>query len=243
MSKYDPLYRFLQDIQVNVGEKTITFSEMERILGFKLPKSACVYRQWWANSTSPQQHPHAQSWLAAGWTVDTVNQQDKWVRFRRGKQRQSKQEAARVSSENRLNPDKGKQFHEKAAELLSERSQVEFQLDYPIAIGNPPNNHRFDLASSDLRYVGECKNYSWTKSGNVPSAKIGFVNEAVFYLSFLPKDTVRFIVMRKDVHPRRDETLADYYYRTYRHLLQGVLIFEIDLENDTIRKIGDALQD
>lgn len=137
MSKYDPLYRFLQDIQVNVGEKTITFSEMERILGFKLPKSAYVYRQWWANSTSPQQHPHAQSWLAAGWTVDTVNQQDKWVRFRRGKQRQSKQEATRVSSENTLNPDKGKQFHEKAAELLSERFQVEFQLDYPIAIGNP----------------------------------------------------------------------------------------------------------
>lgn len=49
--------------------------------------------------------------------------------------------------------------------------------------------------------------------------------------------------MRKDVHPRRDETLADYYYRTYRHLLQGVLILEIDLENDTTRKIGDALQD
>jgi hypothetical protein len=187
---------------------------MEKILGFKLPRSAYTYRQWWANSTSPQQHPHAQSWLVAGWTVDVVNQQNKWVCFRRGKQRQSKQKAARVLSENSLNPAKGKQFQEKAAELLSERTQVEFRLDYPVAIGNPPKDHRFDLVSSDLRHFGECKNYSWTKSGNVPSAKMGFINEAVFYLSFLPRDTVRFVVMRKDVHPKRNETLAAYYYRT-----------------------------
>jgi hypothetical protein len=129
MGKYDALYHFLEHIQPNVRERTLTFDEMEKILGFKLPKSAYAYRQWWANSTSPRQHPYAQSWLAAGWTVDTVNQQDKWVRFRRSKQRQSKQEIARVSSENKLNPGKGKQFQEKAAELLSERSQAEFQLD------------------------------------------------------------------------------------------------------------------
>lgn len=232
MSKYDPLYRFLQDIQVNVGEKTATFSEMERILGFKLPQSAYAYRQWWANSTSPQQHPHAQSWLAAGWLVDTVNQQDKWVRFRRGKPK-----VTRVPTENSLNPSKGRQFQEKAAELFSGRFQVEFWLDHPIAIGNPPKDHRFDLVSPDLRYVGECKNYSWTKSGNVPSAKMGFVNEAVFYLSFLPRDTFRFVVMRRDIHQKRGETLADYYWRTYRHLLQGVLIFEIDLGNETIRMV------
>jgi len=240
MGKYDALYHFLEGIQPDVRERTLTFDEVERILGFKLPRSAYVYRQWWANPTSPQQHPHAQSWLAAGWMVDTLDQQDKWVRFRRGKRRQSERETARVSSENRLNPGKGKQFQEKAAELLSERFQVEFQLDYSIAIGYPPKDHRFDLVSSDLRHVGECKNYSWTKSGNVPSAKMGFVNEAVFYLSFLPKDIVRFVVMRKDIHRRRDETLADYYCRTYHHLLQGVFVLEIDLENNTVRKVGDA---
>ncbi len=241
MGKYDALYDFLERIPPDVGERTLTFDEMEKILGFKLPKSAYAYRQWWANSTSPHRHPHAQSWLAAGWRVEAVNQQDEWVRFQRGKQRQSKSEIARVSSENRPSPGKGKRFQEKAAELLSERFQVEFRLDYPIAIGNPPKDHRFDLVSSDRRHVGECKNYSWTKTGNVPSAKMGAVNEAVFYLSFLPKDTIRFVVMRKSVHPTRDETLADYYYRTYRHLLQGVLVLEIDLENDTIRKIEDAL--
>jgi len=237
MGKYDALQDFLARVPPDVKENTLTFYMLEKILGFKLPKSAYVYREWWANSTSPQQHPHTQSWLAAGWMVDTVNQQDKWVRFQRDKQRQSTKGDALVSSENKMNPGKGKQFQEKAAELLSKHFQVKFRIDYPIAIGNPPKEHRFDLVSSDQRYVGECKNYSWTRSGNVPSAKMGFINEAVFYLSFLPRDAIRFVVMKKDVRPTGGETLADYYYRTYRHLLQGVSIIEIDLESDTVRKI------
>ena len=84
MGKYDALYDFLERVPPDIGENTLTFDEMEKILGFKLPKSAYVYREWWANSTSPKQHSYAQSWLAAGWMVDTVNQQDKWVRFQRG---------------------------------------------------------------------------------------------------------------------------------------------------------------
>jgi hypothetical protein len=145
-----------------------------------------------------------------------------------------------MSNENRLNPGKGKRFQEQAARLLCKHFGVRFELDYPLAIGNPPKEHRFDLVSSDLHYVGECKNYAWTKAGNVPSAKMGFVNEAVLYLSFLPKDTVRFVVLRNDVHGKRDETLAEYYYRTYRHLLRGVLILEADLGNGTLRNVGDT---
>jgi hypothetical protein len=240
MGKYDALRHFLKQIPLHVREKTLTFDEIEKVLSFTLPESAYKYRAWWANSISPKQHPHAQSWLASGWTVDTVNFQGKRVCFRRGKQTKSIYESVRPSSENSLNPGKGKQFQKRAAKLLADHFLTLFRLDYPIAIGVPPKDHRFDLVSSDLRYIGECKNYSWTKSGNVPSAKMGFVNEAVFYLSFLPKDRVRFVVMRKDIHSKRNETLADYYYRTYRHLLQGVLVLEMNLENDTIRKLEDA---
>ena len=46
--------------------------------------------------------------------------------------------------------------------------------------------------------------------------------------------------MRKDVHPRRHERLADYYYRTYRHLLGGVFIIEVDLDSRALREIGRA---
>jgi hypothetical protein len=83
MSKYELLRQFLDCIQSNVGEKTLSFSEIEGILGFKLPKSAFAYREWWSNPSSSAHHPYARSWLAAGWMVDRVNQNDNWVRFRR----------------------------------------------------------------------------------------------------------------------------------------------------------------
>ena len=140
--------------------------------------------------------------------------------------------------DNRLNPGIGRSFQKSAAKLLSRCFGVELLLDHPIPIGSPPKEHHFDLASQDLRYVGECKSYSWTESGNVPSAKMGFVNEAVFYLTFLPSDTVRFIAMRKDTHPKKRETVAGYYYRTYRHLLHGITIIEIDLDSSNIKEFG-----
>lgn len=143
-----------------------------------------------------------------------------------------------MPTDNSLNPGKGELFQKKTAEILSTYFGVEFQLDYPIAIGNPPKNHRYDLVSSDMRYVGECKNYSWTETGNVPSAKMGFINEAVFYLSFLSPEIIRFVVMRKDTHQKRKESLAEYYYRTYQHLLNGISILEVDITLGTLREIN-----
>ena len=143
-----------------------------------------------------------------------------------------------MPTDNRLNPGKGHAFQKLAAEMLSQHFGVEFRLDHPIRIGNPPKEHRFDLVSVDSLYVGECKNYAWTETGNVPSAKMGFVNEAVFYLSFLSPEIVRFVVMRKDTHPRQRESLADYYYRTYHHLLNGIFVVEVDTESRKLREIG-----
>jgi len=70
--------------------------------------------------------------------------------------------------------------------------------------------------------------------------KMGFVNEAVFYLSFLPSKTLRFVAIRKAIHQNRNEKLADYYYRTYKHLLTGVYIIEVDIENNTLRELGGS---
>ena len=126
-----------------------------------------------------------------------------------------------------------------AAKILSQHFKTEFYTDYPISIGDPPKEHRFDLVSADHRYVGECKNYSWTESGNVPSAKMGFVNEAVFYLSFLSTEIYRFVVMRQDPHPRNKESLAEYYYRTNKHLLQGINVIEVDVRTKKIQMVGE----
>lgn len=81
MSKYDSLHEMLLKIPPNISEKIFTFNEIETIIGFKLPGSAYNHRPWWANPSSINDHPYAQSWLSAGWKVEKVNQNQEWVRF------------------------------------------------------------------------------------------------------------------------------------------------------------------
>jgi uncharacterized protein (TIGR02391 family) len=82
-SKYDPLRLFLEKTPPDVEERMLSFRQVESVLGFELPASAHRHRAWWSNPSSPSHHSHAQAWLAAGWEVDTVDQQEEWVRFRR----------------------------------------------------------------------------------------------------------------------------------------------------------------
>lgn len=140
---------------------------------------------------------------------------------------------------NNMNTGKGKNFQSIAAEVLGYHFQVKFQTEYPIPIGNPPKNHKFDLVSENGKYIGECKNYSWTEGGNVPSAKMGFINEAVFYLQHISSDKFRFVALRRDIDNNRIETLADYYYRMNKHLLNGVFVIEIDILTKSVRILGD----
>jgi hypothetical protein len=141
-----------------------------------------------------------------------------------------------MSKADSTNAEKGRDFEGCAAQVLARHFGVRFHISYPANIGNPPKQHKFDLVSYDLKYVGECKNYSWTVSGNAPSAKIGQTNEAVFYLQHLPAEQQRFIVMRKDMHPTRLESLAEYYFRTCKHLLNDVFIVEIDVARGAVRE-------
>ena len=62
-------YRNLQNwLENNSSERiTLTFIEIDEILGFDLPKSAKTYTEWWANDSS-----HSQAvWLDAGYK--TIN--------------------------------------------------------------------------------------------------------------------------------------------------------------------------
>ena len=68
---------------------------------------------------------------------------------------------------------------------------------------------------------------------------LGSIGTILAHKSTVPDDKYRFVVMRKDIHSKRNETLAEYYFRTNRHLLQGVHILEIDLETNMLREIRD----
>ena len=139
---------------------------------------------------------------------------------------------------NSMNTSKGREFQIKAAEILNQYFKVGFQIEFPVLIGLLPKEHKFDLVSDDQQFIGESKNYSWTEGVNVPSAKIGFINEAVFFLQHLPIEKKRFVVIRRESRTKHTETLAEYYYRTNHHLLNGVFIIEIDLETENVREFG-----
>ena len=118
-----------------------------------------------------------------------------------------------------------------------------FSLEKKIPIGKPPKDHKFDIVADNDLIAIECKRYTWTETGNVPSAKMGFTNEAAFYLSFLPDAYRKIIVMLRSCHPKRKESLAEYYYRTYRHLLGNIVVAEFDPDSKSMRFIQEDTSD
>lgn len=133
------------------------------------------------------------------------------------------------------NPRLGAVFQERVKQWFQKEFKKDFILEQKVPIGNPPKEHKFDIVSVDKTIAIECKRYTWTEGGNVPSAKMGTANEAVFYLSFLPDTYEKYIVMLKTENKKRGETLADYYFRTYQHLLGSVKVLEYDPDMDKMR--------
>ena len=139
------------------------------------------------------------------------------------------------------NPRVGAEFQSQVRDFFECKYGKKFHLEEKIAIGFEPDNlkeHKFDIVSADGLIVVECKRYTWTASGNVPSAKMGFTNEAAFYLSFLPSSITKYIVMFQSFNAKRGETLAEYYYKTNKHLLKDVLIAEFNPDSSELRIIN-----
>lgn len=78
--KYRPLYEALQNTAAS--DVTLSFAEIEGILGTSLPESAHRYQAWWSNDESGT-HSHARAWLAAGFSTGGVNLRARQVVFRR----------------------------------------------------------------------------------------------------------------------------------------------------------------
>lgn len=82
MSKYDPLQTYLA--RYEGSRRTLSFAEIERIIGAELPPSAREYREWWANQADTRNRPQAKAWQSAGWEVRSVQlgQRVEFVRCR-----------------------------------------------------------------------------------------------------------------------------------------------------------------
>ena len=89
--KYAPLYRHLTGMTGT--DWRASFGEIEKILGFRLPDSARLYRPWWSNQKRGAGHSHALAWQAAGWKTERVDLEEEVLRFTR------REEASLVEAE------------------------------------------------------------------------------------------------------------------------------------------------
>ncbi len=78
MSKYEPLGKYLsQQVRPHLP---MTFGEIERILGRKLPASKGM-RAWWSNN--PTNNVMTKQWLDAGYETESVDIASEKLVFRR----------------------------------------------------------------------------------------------------------------------------------------------------------------
>lgn len=85
MGKYEPLTHYLENQPEEIWDAG--FSDVERVLGFALPRSAHDYPAWWANQEPG--HSQTRGWRDAGWETSQVDLAAKKVRFRRQRRKAS----------------------------------------------------------------------------------------------------------------------------------------------------------
>jgi Holliday junction resolvase-like predicted endonuclease len=78
MAKYEPLQSYLAARPEQMNRVTMSFDEIEALVG-SLPPSARNHGAWWANDSKVQ----AQAWRTAGWRVESVDQRVGRVAFTR----------------------------------------------------------------------------------------------------------------------------------------------------------------
>jgi hypothetical protein len=98
-----------------------------------------------------------------------------------------------------------------------------------LGVGATRKCRRFDFGLEDPSTLVECKSHRWTETGNMPSAKVTVWNESMFYFHLAPGHYRKVLFVLRDVHPRRNQSLAEYYVRNYAHLIpEDVSIVEFD---------------
>ena len=77
-SVYQPLGDFLRNYPEDTV--TLTFAEIEAVIGCPLPPSAYRSRNWWHDE---QERPHQRAWLDVGWEARSVRLRRQTISFER----------------------------------------------------------------------------------------------------------------------------------------------------------------
>ncbi|MDP8237488.1 MAG: hypothetical protein P9X24_00230 [Candidatus Hatepunaea meridiana] len=88
--------------------------------------------------------------------------------------------------------------------------------------------HKFDMGCSEQKVIIECKSHTWTRGGNVPSAKLTTWDQAMLYFFLSPRSYRKLFVAKRDTR-KSGESLCEYYLRTHSHLIPDEVEFwEVD---------------
>lgn len=122
----------------------------------------------------------------------------------------------------------GRRFQEHVRERLQRIFHEPFDIEIDLPIGTPPKLHPFDIVSRSRSVVCECKAYTWTASGNVPSAKITHLREALGYLNQLHGEVIRILAVQRATHERQRESLGEHFVRVNGTVIGDVVVVESD---------------
>ena len=74
------LENYLRVLSKNRSTVTLTFEQVEVILNAKLPSSAYEDRRWWEHEKEGN-HVNKRSWVNAGWKIESLDVNQKRVKF------------------------------------------------------------------------------------------------------------------------------------------------------------------
>ena len=206
MSKYSALAKYLFNLQDY--EVTLSFNDVEKILGFSLPESAKKLRSWWANDETHSQYKFG--WGAAGYVVCDVNFNLGIVRFRR---------AAKV-----VTVPKG---HIKAPIIKAKTLRL-LEAHYGKSFHKTRIYGRsFDFVSSDGKIVGELI----IARGNRPSSSyFSYIASTLWFLEKIEANE-KIIVFYGD------ERVPKEWLRRFGHLIKDIKFFLLDIKKGALLPI------
>jgi len=142
--KYSYLSIFLARKARYRDQVTLTFRQIEEIIGDRLPFSSYNYKHWWSNT---QNRSPSEAWLTVGWTVVRVDLDRKEVTFHRERKVEVKTSAKRrrqvsKSLKSRLRPSRLRRRREPSK---SRTARVQARLKNLERVRSMPKEYRGKL--------------------------------------------------------------------------------------------------
>lgn len=177
---------------------SLTFDELEQLLGFGLPLKALIHHAWWSNEIDPE-HPQNKAWLDVGWVVDEMHLVEQRVDFKRA----VAPEKPRIKGATwKLTRERDAPVHEPPTATTAGSFEQMARKIFSKRYGNVLEEHKADLlpqifncVSADGTIIG---NANWCEPGNRQTgSEATTIAGYVWMLEHIPAIT-RFLAFGRD---------------------------------------------